>query len=271
MGLLVPSLGSACSPEVQVGAWTWACTDNASSSNGSMDGGAGDGAGETTDGAVPPVAIPWSTGFEDGFCGFEEGTGFCFDTGSGTHEMVQSPVHSGRFAAAFTVDSSQSGGSQTRCVREGSLPKEAYYSAWYFIPALQVNTGNWNLFHFQGGPGPGPRLSGLWDVSLVNDASGNLSLTVLDFLGSTDVGTSAAPPVPIGSWFHIQFFLRRAADETGEVTVYQDGLIAFHWVDIVTDNTPFQQWYVGNLASLNALSPPRSTLYVDDVEISESR
>jgi hypothetical protein len=267
-GLFALSFTWGCSPEVQVGTWTWACA-NPNSSDATLDGGIGEAAGATNDAASAPVLIPWSSGFEDGFCGYEAVNGFCYGFGGGAYDIVQSPVHSGRFAAAFSVDTSQPRGSQARCVREGSLPHEAYYGAWYFIPSLQSNTGNWNLFHFQGGAGPGPLLHGLWDVSLVNDANGNLSLTMLDFLASVDIGPNAAPPVPIGAWFHLQFFLRRAADSSGEVTVYQDGVIAYHLVNVVTDDSSFQQWYVGNLVNGNSLTSAKYTIDVDDVEIGE--
>ena len=59
------------------------------------------------------------------------------------------------------------------------------------------------------------------------------------------------------------------ADATGEVIVYQDGVEAFHLTDIVTDDTNWGEWYVGNLAT--NLVPAGSTVYVDDVEISEIR
>ena len=64
-------------------------------------------------------------------------------------------------------------------------------------------------------------------------------------------------------------YLRRAADATGEVTVYQDGVVAYHLVDLVTDDTSWGQWYVGNLAT--GLAPADSTLYVDDVAIRTAR
>jgi len=261
---------SGCSPKVVVGTWTWACAGTTNAPDAVIDG-ATDDAGGSTDGGAP-IPLPWSSSFEDGFCGYQEAKGFCYTRG-GSYEIVQSPVHSGRFAAAYAVDSSLQNGAQARCFREGALPSEAYYGAWYFIPLLQMNTDNWNLFHFAGGAGPGPGLHGLWDVSLVNAPGGNLRLKVFDFFTSASLdGTGAAPPpVPIGSWFHIQFFMRRAADATGEITLYQDGAVLYHAVDIVTDDTPFGQWYVGNLASEDALTPSNSIVYVDDVEISETR
>ena len=42
--------------------------------------------------------------------------------------------------------------------------------------------------------------------------------------------------------------------------------MAVHLTGLVTDDTDWGQWYVGNLA--DALVPPASTVYVDDVTIS---
>jgi hypothetical protein len=256
--VMMALFGAGCDrePEYVVGAWL--CKAGVSSAE--VEGGAS---------AAATVSAPWSTGFEDGFCSYSALGGFCYSTGRASYEIVRSPVHSGHFAAAFTVDTSRPDGGretdvQARCVRQGVLPREAYYSAWYLIPALAKNQGNWNFFHVQGA---GQR--GLWDVSAVNDSKGNLKLAVYDFIRRTKTEASSVPNVPIGSWFRVQLYLRRAADATGEVIVYQDGVEAFHLTDIVTDDTNWGEWYVGNLAT--NLVPAGSTVYVDDVEISEIR
>jgi len=175
-------------------------------------------------------------------------------------------VHSGKSAAAFTVDGEDGGVQQARCALEGTLPVDAYYGAWFYIPALTTNNHVWNLFHFQAGSD----LHGLWDVSLSNDANGNLNLYVLNFLwvAPSDHLLSAQIPVPIGSWFHVEFHLKRAKDATGEAALYQDGQRVVDFGTLVTDNTDstdFGQWFAGNLA--DSLLPPESTLYVDDVTI----
>ena len=152
----------------------------------------------------------------------------------------------------------------------------AYYGAWYYIPATATNKGVWNLFHFRGAasptapppPQPQPQKDGLWDVSLVNGANGALNARVFNFLwkqGDVNPNVGDAPPAPIGSWFRLEFYLRRAKDATGEVDLYQDGKLAVTFTNLITDNTDWGQWYVGNYVT--DLSPPDSTLYVDDVTI----
>jgi hypothetical protein len=212
---------------------------------------------------MAPIEVPWSTGFENRFCDYTELAGFCYVGDPANYEIVTSPVHSGRRAAAFTVNADDPEGFQARCVRQGVLPTAAYYGAWYYLPSTAENSEVWNLIHFQGGTPSG--LHGLWDISLVNTADGNLEVVLFDFLSGVGRNPTTPTPVPIGSWFHLELYLSRAADATGEVELYQDGPLLIQATNLVTDDSGWGQWYVGNYA--NGLSPADSTIYVDDVTI----
>jgi len=214
-----------------------------------------------------PVKAPWSTGFEDRFCDYTEQAGYCYAAGKATYNLVREPVHSGRYAAAFSIDTV--GGTehqQARCVRQGTLPTAAYYGAWYYVPEVR-DPGDkvWNLFHFQGGADAGERLHNLWDVSLIKGDSGELELVVYSPLARKTLLPEDPTPIPIGAWFHIEMFLKRASDDTGEVALYQDGELLFDATDLVTDDSSFAQWYVGNYS--DGMTPSGSILYVDDVSI----
>lgn len=261
--LLLSCVAIACEPELVVGTLT--CTARSETVAG--EGGA---AGGTSDAGEAPVflgavAMPWSTSFEEGFCDYRWAGGFCYSKQDAGYELVTEPVRSGRYAAAFTVtaDAMLESVGQARCVRQGAFPREGYYGAWYYVPSLVTNAGNWNLFHFQGGTPQAQH--GLWDVSLRNDSEGALGLYVFDFLGSQAIAVEPAPPIPIGVWFHVEFRWKRAADETGEASLHQDGRLVARASERVTDDTDWGQWYVGNLA--DALVPAGSTIYVDDVTI----
>jgi hypothetical protein len=214
------------------------------------------------------VLVPWSTGFENGFCDYSQPLGFCFETGIGSYSLVTSPVRSGRYAAAFTVRGDIDGGSQVRCVEQGVFPAAAYYGAWYYVPAGAMNIGLWNLLHFQGGV-PGQPPHGLWDLQLINATDGGLHLTLYDFLNALPPDAGAPPPMPIGQWVHLEVYFKRAKDMTGEVSMFQDGVLAVRLANVVTDDTDWGQFYVGNLAS--GLMPGLSTVYVDDITISFSQ
>ena len=140
----------------------------------------------------------------------------------------------------------------------------AYYGAWYYVPAPATNSGNWNLLHFRGADVPQDSAThGLWDVSLANASDGTLHLVVYDFLRKSTLQTTGA--MPIGAWVHLEVYLRRAADSTGQFTLRRDGQVVLDLIGIATDDSRWGEWFVGNLAT--ALSPPSSTVYVDDVTI----
>ena len=225
---------------------------------------------DTADDAAPPVdaAVPltWSNGFENGFCDFAPPLRYCIATGASTYSLVTSPVHSGRYAAAFTAISDADGGSQVRCVEQGVFPSVAYYGAWYYVPQTAKVGILWNLFHFLGGV-PG-QTHGLWDVSLVNQSDGGVHVALYDFLNGATPDAGAVPAIPIGQWFHLEVYFKRAKDTMGELSVWQDGVLAVHLTGLATDDTDWGQWYIGNLAT--DLVPPASTVYVDDITMGPS-
>ena len=234
------------------------------------EGSAPDGGDDDAGSVSASISLPWASGFEDGFCDFRRVGGFCYQRGAASYKLVTSPVHSGTFAAAFTVSSDASAsGTQARCARQGTLPERAYYGAWYYVPPVRIESGIWDLFHFQGGQSAGGDLHGLWDVQLVQDSSGQLRLSVYDFLRQRQIELPSAAPIPIDFWFHLKFYFARASDTTGEITVLQDDQPVLDLTGIETDDSQWQQWYVGSYAT--GLSPPQATVYVDDVTIDAVR
>ena len=223
-------------------------------------------AADAADSGLSPLAVPWSTGFEgaSGDPWMPGDTSGCYATAGASFQVVTSPVHSGQHSAAFTVDTAVASPSQTRCRKQGVLPTAARYGAWYYVPAQETSTGNWNLLHFQGADvADGTSAHGLWDVSLANASGGALHAIVYDFLRTRVLQTSAS--IPVGAWFHLEVFFRRAADSTGELSLSVDGQVALDLTAITTDDSLWGQWFVGNYAT--AISPPSSTVYVDDVTI----
>jgi hypothetical protein len=254
VGLVLAALAAlaGCDAKLNVGEW---CEQEASAPPDAGDG----------------VVIPWSTGFEDRFCDYTLLAGYCYSDPHASFAIVTSPVHSGRYAAAFSVNASDLNALQSRCVRQGVLPTAAYYGAWYYVPALASAAGNWNLWFFQGGDAAGAPLHPLWNVTLVNRSNGDLGLIAYTPLNGKVYPATPATSIPVDTWFHIEFFLKRARDTTGEVALYQDGVLLFDITGLITDDSSFGQWYVGNLVGSLALTPPASTLYVDDISISATQ
>jgi len=243
------SLG-ACRPSLDLGDWT--CSE--------------DGEMRAIPAETAPIGSSWSSGFESGLCDYTEHAGFCYALDGASYEVTSSQFHSGKFAAAFKVKVDGSNESQARCVRQGALPVDAYYGAWYYLPEAATTADNWNLFHFRAG-NQLPTAHGTIDVSLVN-SRGALRLAVFG-LNHAEIGDSAtAPEVPIRSWFHVQLRMKRADGANGAVALYQNGDPVLDVDGVTTDDSPVGQWLVGNLA--NDLAPADFTLYVDDVSISDT-
>lgn len=244
----------ACEPEYVVG--TWDCgspelPDDPTLVMSSMD----------------PVGTNWQTSFERGFCDYVLSHGFCYASPEATYEVVDSPVRSGRFSAAFSVTTERGAdGGQSRCVREGTLPQSARYGAWFFIPELVENRATWNLMHFQGSIPPGD-IHYLWDVSLSTGDDDQLYAYLFEFVGGVDDAhvPTVRRPIPIGRWFRLEFRWLRSDTNDGAVSLYLDDELLIELEEHITDDSTWAQWYVGNWA--DRLTPPSSTVYIDDVYI----
>ena len=215
------------------------------------------------------VATPWTTGFEDAFCGYDDAKGWCYtDDASATYTTVASPVHSGRHAAAFTLNSGDGGtGKQARCAREGTFPTDAYYGAWFYLPSLPQDVQNWNLFHFNAENDSDSKWNNLLDVTLVK-TNGGFGLAIIDDRAGKSLGPAMPSAVPVGSWFYVELRFVRSGTN-GELTLYQDHQQVFDVSGINTDPYQYDQWYVGNLVA--STSQPDLTVYVDDVSLSTTQ
>jgi len=257
--LAVACLALACEPTVVIGSCAQSSTTDA-----------GGGTGAAASSSADAVSVPWSTGFEQGLCDYAS-QGYCYARHGASLEIVGFPVHNGQFAAAFTVNGNATNTSedrsQARCVRRGVMPKSASYGAWYLVPELHASDANWNLFHFLGVTET--ESHALWDISLANNADGELVLTVFNFLKGVHPPIVNPPPIKIGTWFHIEVLLKRSAQSDGELTVSQDGAVVLRLMNSITDDTDWGEWYVGNYA--RKLVPELSTVYVDDITMSEEQ
>lgn len=246
----------ACEPPLDIGAWKCAAAPLFIPPDGSPIP-----AGKDT-----IVTPDWETSFEDGFCGYSKAHGFCYAARDAEVSIVDTIVRSGRKAAKFSITTDpEKEGEQTRCVREGTLPQDAYYGAWFYLPRGTTSRDNWNLFHFRGESAENP-LHILWDVSVYSTNDGRNLPWLRGFVAE---GESFAPSVdwelPAEEWFSLHLRLLRSSTATGKVELYLNGELIEERDEIVTDDSEWGQWYVGNLG--RTLEPAESTIYIDDVSI----
>jgi len=179
-------------------------------------------------------------------------------------------AHGGQYAGISTVTPMMGMPSASYLYRFQPSPTEAYYSAWYYIPASLTVRGWLSLSHFWcSRTGDGKNLFPMWDVNLYPRVDGSLVAHLYNFVTQTNVEQIAPIPVPIAAWVHLEVLLRKASDATGRIAVWQDGVPILDNPAVITAETPWLQWAVG--AASDDVVPTPATVYVDDAAISLTR
>ncbi|HEY2406491.1 MAG TPA: heparin lyase I family protein [Polyangiaceae bacterium] len=193
------------------------------------------------------------------------------DGGALAVDTVQ--ARSGRFALDATAAAASAGAtSAAMLLRTGDLPESAYYSAWFYVPTAIASADYWLIFKFRSRT---PADAGamdveLWDVDLTPQAS-DVQIRVFHHTSDSQAtaGTQVDPiapmPIPLGRWFQVEAFLRAVDDDSGRLTLWQDGALLY---DIQGPSAPssYVQWSAGSAAE--ALSSGQAKVYVDDAAIS---
>ena len=100
--------------------------------------------------------------------------------------------------------------------REQPSPPEAYYGAWFFIPA-SVQVGSWlSLHHFGYHRTAGaPETTPLWDFNVYPGPDGNLIAHLYDSMAVANTDQTNPIPVPVARWVHFEIFYRKARGRDG--------------------------------------------------------
>jgi hypothetical protein len=155
--------------------------------------------------------------------------------------------------------------------REQPSPPEAYYGAWFFIPAsLQV--GSWLSLHHFGyhRSAAAADTIPLFDFNVYpGGGGGELFAHVYDPAAMMNLEQTNPLPVPVARWVHFEIFLRKSPDATGRITIWQDGVQILDLPNMVTAPTDLLQWDVGG--GSNDIAPSPASVYFDDATISSTR
>jgi len=154
--------------------------------------------------------------------------------------------------------------------RDQPSPPDAYYGAWFFIPAsLQINS--WlSLHHFGYHPTAGSAdTMPVWDFHVYPTASGSLAARLYEASSMKNFDQASPRAVATGAWVHFEIRFRKAADASGQITVWQDGTQILDVAGVVTAPTEWGQWDAGG--GSNDATPSPASVYLDDATISLSR
>lgn len=223
------------------------------------------------------ASLLWTATFEPGNLSEWVGDGM---GGTYTENVNVFPVattamaHRGQYAGIVTVSTPMGMPmgmvSINYLLRNQPSPREAYYSAWYYIPGNTVVRGYLSLSHFRCSlTGDGNELTAIWDVNLIPRLDGSLVAQLYNYVTQTNVGQPVPTPVLLATWVHFEVYLRKATDATGQVTVWQDGVMIINNPNVVTAPTDWVQWDTG--AASTDILPTPAVIYVDDAAISLSR
>jgi polysaccharide lyase-like protein len=213
----------------------------------------------------------WSAGMESGNlsewtanqCGGE------YNSGISNSEASTDFAHSGSWAANLTITTPSAPTSGTRLFRwcEPRTYPKLFYSAWFFFPRNYAAPNFWNIVQWKSKTAT--RNDPFFILNVGNRADGNMHLYLYNWQTRVSYKQEAAS-LPAGRWIHIEAYHECAADNTGRVTVWQDGTLLYDVPNVRTRYSDGDcQWSVNNYS--DGLSPNTATLYIDDAAIGLSR
>ena len=198
---------------------------------------------------------------------------------------VRSPARSGKYACAMRISGSAGARMAVDQIGHASLPKTAWYSAWYYFPETVNPKVYWNIMQWK--RATAPYGSGSHPVYTLNvdhdDKDGSMAVYLYNHVGrdgryNTDGEGGVAisdTPLPLRKWVHIEVFYEWSTRRNGRVTVFQDGAQVMNIENVITEfpyrtnDIRMRQWTVNNYTS--GTQPASHTLYIDDAVISLQR
>jgi len=239
---------------------------------------------------VEQTGVVWTADHETGnLSQWSQGTSKISEQDSGTCSRPPNGVstdvaRSGKYSMKMTIDSTvQGSGCRQFRYPEILSGQPFYYSAWLYYPQNWKVNGHTNIFQFKSKPFSGDQSDPLWAVRTQNRSNGNM-FYVLSWKGSTYniAGPQSGNPeqdkvysqsnmdIPVAKWTHLEVYLRQSSQFTGQITVWQDGVLLF---DINNIRTKYpdadNRWSVNNYGL--DITPNPVVLYVDDAAVSTTR
>lgn len=191
----------------------------------------------------------------------------------GTLSVERDYAHTGLFGVKLAKDvdtSSIARGGGPRLVKT-DVPAQAYYSAWYLVPAAYQTRSYWTIMQFDSSAASNAVFDRGVNLQLRSLPEGGLVLQVLFHNEAYLMAPLANPPplVPVHRWFHLEVLFRAASDATGKLVVWLDGKRVYDLGGRPTIPPGTLEFMVSSL--LFDVEPSPVELYVDDVVISRTR
>jgi hypothetical protein len=233
------------------------------------------------------AATLWSADHETGNLSQWDlnGGGGMFNNGSFESVASTDVAHTGSWSLRAKIWTDAGGDNGVRAFRwaEPQANRDAYYSAWLYIPNQVTINGWWQVFQFKSRSTSGA-VDPFWYMEIIERADGTLGPKFTWWNGLTVEGPhqgesggrayQSSAVIPVGQWFHIEAYLHQSKDFDGRLTMWLNGTQIFDQTNVRTsyNNCNYNTWCTSNEWSVknygNFLSPSPTTLYIDDAVIS---
>lgn len=197
-------------------------------------------------------------------------SGSIFNSGTGKVEWTDEVAHGGTGSLALSVRQASGETQAARIFRWAENPSQAYYSAWFYFPELVHPDRWWNIFQFKSKLDDGTDPT--WIVNVGTDSEGAMRLYLYDAITRTSHHQTVSPNpmvIPVGEWTHIEVFLQQAMDDSGRISLWQDGRLLYQLEGVQTTLADNVQWSLNNYS--DALDPEDVTIFIDDAAIALDR
>jgi len=214
--------------------------------------------------------VIWQAGMENGDLsewaepGGSNYGGGEFNSSGGDSWASQDVARGGGWSAKMVL-SNGSGGTRLFRWREPGQNPEAFYSAWFYFPTRYEPDSWWNIFQFKSKVSESKN-DPFWLLKVQNRGNGSMYVALGDWINNRSYEQDVVD-LPIGSWVHIECYLRQSDSMDGRLTCWQDGQLLWD-LDGITTHYPgaSNQWSVNNYSS--GVAPAPTIIYVDDASIS---
>ncbi len=200
----------------------------------------------------------------------EKGGGI-YNSGTGIARVDPSMKHNGQPAIKLSISDADGlhGSQAVRLFRwkEANQSREAYYSVWLYFPEVYRPAEYWNVIQWKSKSAD--RNDPFWIVNVGNRPDGQMYFYLYDWQHEKSFEQDQLN-IPVRRWVHVEAFYREAQDQTGQITVWQDGKLLF---DVQGAETRYDdgdiEWSVNNYTT--EISPSSATIYVSQPTISKVR
>jgi hypothetical protein len=210
--------------------------------------------------------VIWHADHESGDTSEWEATSMFGGSSTMNATVTDEQAHSGDYSLALVAPGTEAFGAGF----DFNTEAEAYFSAWFYVPAAYAGVAEWSFLGFasrgEGCTGPESTCAGV-DVRMRSLPTGELLLYLFNSEPDVLQPPLSDPPtyLPIGRWFQLEVFYRRATEHSGRFHLWLDGAPIFR----------FDGWRTAEFDNLFVAfgAPPQldgevPVLFVDDVAIS---